>query len=501
MTLRGSRVALLSLIALTTLADCSSAPSPSVAAATVAVDVQPAAAQVRPAESVSFVATVTGTVDTTVRWSVTPSPGGTIDATGRYVAPSAPGTYQVVATSNADPRFSGAATVTVSDTTNRETRPSWNTGDGFFVKNGRLYDRDGYEFIPKGFNGNHADESWATCSGGNCGLENTGANALRWFDISFGSGTNIEQSTIDVTNMLNANHMVSMPVCAYTEAGDTTNTNNTTLLVRLTACVDKWVNPTFASFYQSQERRTLINLANEWGWPCDENFRTAYRNQITRMRNAGYKAPLVIDIASDGYDLNCPGGGAAFLQSLQDFDPQHNLVFSYHLYVADADTEFGTLEGALTLLEGLRHSTSPYGGPAAVMGEFGPFGAFSNTHTRLDTITRADAHGIGWLAWAWDDNGGSGCGMYGGAPAGACFAMCANPGGCVNAFTLITSGPATGEPANCTVPGPCTTSPCNCTRDSTLSSYNNYENQAVILDLNHGLFHVKPPKASASTWQ
>src|SRR5262245_30290504 len=54
-----------------------------------------------------FTSTVHGTVEsppptTDVIWSVQESGGGTVDSSGQYTAPTAPGTYHIVATSVAD---------------------------------------------------------------------------------------------------------------------------------------------------------------------------------------------------------------------------------------------------------------------------------------------------------------------------------------------------------------------------------------------------------------
>jgi hypothetical protein len=65
--------------------------------------------------SQTFTATVSGTSNTGVTWSIQEGgAGGTIDAGGKYTAPSTPGTYHVVATSMADPTKSVMITVTVS---------------------------------------------------------------------------------------------------------------------------------------------------------------------------------------------------------------------------------------------------------------------------------------------------------------------------------------------------------------------------------------------------
>ena len=60
-----------------------------------------------------FQATVTGTGDTGVTWSVAESNGGTISENGTYTAPPTAGTYTVTATSVASPSDSANATVTV----------------------------------------------------------------------------------------------------------------------------------------------------------------------------------------------------------------------------------------------------------------------------------------------------------------------------------------------------------------------------------------------------
>jgi hypothetical protein len=67
----------------------------------------------------AFVATVTGTTNTGVTWMVDNVPGGnsttgTIDSSGHYKAPSAPGNHTVTAVSMADPSKSGSAQVTVT---------------------------------------------------------------------------------------------------------------------------------------------------------------------------------------------------------------------------------------------------------------------------------------------------------------------------------------------------------------------------------------------------
>jgi len=79
----------------------------------VAVRISPTQAQVGSGGVADFTATVTGTANTSVAWSVTESGGGTVNASGGYTAPSSTGTFHVVATSAADSTKSATAVVTV----------------------------------------------------------------------------------------------------------------------------------------------------------------------------------------------------------------------------------------------------------------------------------------------------------------------------------------------------------------------------------------------------
>ncbi|GMU08439.1 glycosyl hydrolase family 18 protein [Corallococcus caeni] len=81
----------------------------------VKVSVSPADVGLAPGATQAFTATVTGSSNTAVTWSVEQGPaGGTIDAQGLYTAPAGSGTYRVIATSKADTTRTGAAVVMVS---------------------------------------------------------------------------------------------------------------------------------------------------------------------------------------------------------------------------------------------------------------------------------------------------------------------------------------------------------------------------------------------------
>jgi hypothetical protein len=86
-------------------------------ASPVTVSVHPTTAGVSPSGSVGFSATVTGTANTLVLWSVQEASGGTVSGDGLYSAPASPGgPFHVLATSVADASKKGSAAVTVTTT-------------------------------------------------------------------------------------------------------------------------------------------------------------------------------------------------------------------------------------------------------------------------------------------------------------------------------------------------------------------------------------------------
>jgi hypothetical protein len=96
-----------------TVVDAQPAPVPP--PAIVAVSVTPTSASVDTGATAQFTASVTGTSDVGVTWSVQEgAAGGTVSATGLYTAPGTAGTYHAVATSQADPSKTATATVTVN---------------------------------------------------------------------------------------------------------------------------------------------------------------------------------------------------------------------------------------------------------------------------------------------------------------------------------------------------------------------------------------------------
>jgi uncharacterized protein YjdB len=78
----------------------------------VAISISPTTATLDACMGRVFTASVTNTSNTAVTWTITEAGGGTVTG-GAYIAPTAAGTYHVVAVSQADPSKTATATVTV----------------------------------------------------------------------------------------------------------------------------------------------------------------------------------------------------------------------------------------------------------------------------------------------------------------------------------------------------------------------------------------------------
>lgn len=108
------------ILASSFLAGCGSAPTSftqptPTPAPTVTVTIAPASIGMRHDSSVSFNASVFGSDNLNLMWSIKEgASGGTISSSGNYTAPSTLGVYHVVATSQAEPSKSATATVTVT---------------------------------------------------------------------------------------------------------------------------------------------------------------------------------------------------------------------------------------------------------------------------------------------------------------------------------------------------------------------------------------------------
>jgi mannan endo-1,4-beta-mannosidase len=269
------------------------------------------------------------------------------------------------------------------------TRPSYNTGTGFFVLNGKLYDANGVEFRIRGVDRNHYDMDAP-------GIPKTHANTERtvlFFNGEWGStGTrNVQTMQQDMIN----NHIVPMPGNWEGTCDESTAT--------LTTIVDRWVAQ--VSTYKTLDKYMILNIANEWG-PADSTvWRDSYITAIQRLRTAGYTCTISVDSGGCGQDN---ADLAKYAQGVFDADPQKNVIFDQHVY-GNWGLDAGKLSWQQGLIAGFDALVAT--GLPVIIGEFGPgrnIGPSPTAITPQAIIQAAEARNLGWMAWAWDDNPSAG---------------------------------------------------------------------------------------------
>jgi hypothetical protein len=198
-------------------------------------------------------------------------------------------------------------------------RPAYNTGNGFFVLNGKLYDPNGNEFRIRGSDRCHYDSTSQPA------LSNAKPNTVRTF-----VETNYGQTWAGLANIIQTQNVADNEVPVITAPSTTTGTAtscSTDPTVLSDVVSNSWVTP--AATWTAFNKDAIYNIANEWGPANSTVWLDSYLTAITQMRTAGYLGPLMIDAGGCGQDEADLAQYAAMVLS---GDPQHNVIFSYHMY-------------------------------------------------------------------------------------------------------------------------------------------------------------------------
>lgn len=277
-------------------------------------------------------------------------------------------------------------------------RPAGNTGTGLYVApdpatgQWKLWDANANEVLFHGVNHNHWDAYGAAA-----GIPLSGANAVRIFLRL----TDPPATTYAFVKPISDAGLVPIP------------TNWTTTCksdpLSLQTAIDTWVAQ--APTWTRLNTYGLINIANEWGPPVssvDKGLGWLINNTtaVVRMRNAGYTMPLVVDAGGCGQDA---GTIAKYGQMLLAADPQHNILFSVHVYGSwHYPATASWMQDYATAMAQLKASKLPI-----IVGEFGPLnGGNSSSKTLVPTeklVSDIETNGWGWFAWSWTDNNLPGC--------------------------------------------------------------------------------------------
>ncbi len=271
-------------------------------------------------------------------------------------------------------------------------RPASVLSTGFFVSGGRVYDPFGKEFVFRGLNNAHI---WFDTGGRMLALDALeeiaayGFNSVRivWETDAMNGGATPALLDTVIGRVLSLG-MVPM-VELHDVTGDETNE-------RLLDMAEYYTSAGVIDVLLKWEQMLVVNIANEWS---GDDYFNGYRAAIEHLRGGGVNHLLVID--ANGYGQNA----ASVLQNgqaLLDADPQHNLLFSVHMY--------GNYTGAMgpTRVTNALNQAADLGLPL-IVGEFG-WQAGNQTLRPIDfghILAECNRHGFGYLPWSWKGNGGN----------------------------------------------------------------------------------------------
>ena len=215
---------------------------------------------------------------------------------------------------------------------------------GFHVKDGRLIDANGNDFVMRGIN--HPHTWFLSETGSFADIAATGANTIR---VVLSSGdyvqangnqwtANTAQNVGQVIDLCIDNELV----CVL-EVHDTTGYNpiqgtSGNIPASLDQAVDYWIS--IKQELVGKEANVIINIGNEpYGNVCvrpypgvcsdETGWLSDTQNAITRMRKAGFNHTLMVDAPHWGSDKMDVMQDTA--TSIFDADTEKNTIFSVHM--------------------------------------------------------------------------------------------------------------------------------------------------------------------------
>lgn len=254
-----------------------------------------------------------------------------------------------------------------------------------------LYDNNGERIVLRGANvaivfwDRHGEINYPE-------LAKTGANCARIFWMTGHRREPVlAASGLDSTIENCIKHKMIPMVSVWDATGDWGELQN---------CVDYWLRDDVSAVLKKHEEYLLLNIANEAGNRDMGSavYRAKYSDLVQQLRDGGLHMPIVID--ADHWGRNgwaCSESGPYLLEQ----DPDHNLIFSWHLW----DPQFwntGTKENIKLIIDASIDSNI-----CMIVGEFGPY-QFGDDELEPENainweymIDYCDTTEIGWLAWVW----------------------------------------------------------------------------------------------------
>ncbi len=210
-------------------------------------------------------------------------------------------------------------------------------------------------------------------------MARTGANSVRITWNTSGAPAKLDAA---MKNAIAA-QMIPMPVL-NDATGD---------LTRLNTEVNYWVRSDVVAVIQKYQDKALVNIGNEVGdgSVTESQFLSAYTSAITTLRKAGIHTPLVIDGSQWGQNIDILQATAPMLTSV---DPDHNIIYSVHMYWTDPNGTRVMSEISQSVTQNL----------PLIVGEFAQHavaGCSSAPFAYKTLLSVAQQNDIGYLPWSW----------------------------------------------------------------------------------------------------
>ncbi|HEX4813306.1 MAG TPA: cellulase family glycosylhydrolase [Nonomuraea sp.] len=256
---------------------------------------------------------------------------------------------------------------------------------GLRVSGTRIVEANGNAFVMRG--ASHAHTWFTSQTSSFASIKALRANTVR---VVLSGGRWTPNSASDVANVVTLCRQNRL-ICVL-ENHDTTGYGEQSGAYPLDQAVTYWNS--VKSAVTGAEDYIVINIGNEpYGNNNVSAWTQATTSAITRMRGLGFEHLLMVDAPNWGQDWQFTMRDNA--RTVANADPQHNTVFSVHMYGV-----FDTAAEITAYLDAFQTAGLPL-----VIGEFGH--NHSDGNPDEDTImAQAVSRGIGYIGWSWSGNGG-----------------------------------------------------------------------------------------------
>ncbi|MFD2686534.1 cellulase family glycosylhydrolase [Streptomyces phyllanthi] len=256
---------------------------------------------------------------------------------------------------------------------------------GLHIRDGRLLEGNGNDFVMRGVN--HAHTWYPGETQSLADVKALGANTVR---VVLSDGHRwTENSAADVANVV-AQCKANRLICVL-EVHDTTGYGEEAAAGTLDHAADYWIG--LKDVLAGEENYIIVNIGNEpWGNTNPAGWTDPTIAAVKKLRNAGFEHTIMVDAPNWGQDWQ--GVMRANARSVYDADTTGNLIFSIHMYsVYDTAQEITDYLNAF-VDAGLPLLIGEFGGPADQWGD-----------PDEDTMMAAAQQlKLGYLAWSWSGN-------------------------------------------------------------------------------------------------